>query len=506
MLYSLFCKQRDANPQKTAVVWQDRRYTYQEISNAAEELSAKISQSGINPGDTVALLVPNSAQFVIGALAIWANRAVILPLNTAYTQEEVSCYLENSNAQLVIFIETAEQLIPASLEKRILVDCSASELGGSEIGSSISNHSLSNNNISNNSTSNSGDSSRAQTEAQGDANSIIMFSSGSTGTPKQVARTQANIKAEVLAAKTTLNLSPSDTIFCCVPLFHAHGFGNCFLAAIMNGGTLVINHGEFNARKAAKRIAEYGVTIFPSVPFICKILGMTPFKTAPDFSKLRLIYTAGAPLDEEIYNSIKERFALSLGQLYGSTETGAAAINTLSTAENWRTVGNPLDGTTIKLLSDDGSSAKGQDPGEVVIYSKAAAAHYEGLQELSDETFIEGGYHTGDLGVMDHQGNLSIVGRKKLMINVAGNKVDPADIERIVQQIPGVTEVVALGKPDKLYGEAVKVAITSDGSVTQEMVSNHCAAHLVEYKTPKIIEFVDEIPKSPLGKVLRKYL
>jgi len=390
MLYSLFCKQRDANPQKTAVVWQDRRYTYQEISAAAEKLSAKIRQSGINPGDTVALLVPNSAQFVIGALAIWANRSVILPLNTAYTQEEVSCYLENSNAQLVIFIEAAEELIPASLENRILVDCSASESNDPEIGNSISDSGISSNS----------DSSSSQSEAQGDANSIIMFSSGSTGTPKQVARTQANIEAEILGARKTLSLSPSDTIFCCVPLFHAHGFGNCFLAAIMNGGTLVINHGEFNARKAAKRIAEYGVTVFPSVPFICKILGMTPFKTAPDFSKLRLIYTAGAPLDEEIYTSIKERFALSLGQLYGSTETGAAAINANPTAENWQSVGNPLDGTTITLLNDDGSQANEHEPGEVVIYSKAMAARYEGLPELSAETFFDDGYHTGDLGVM----------------------------------------------------------------------------------------------------------
>lgn len=486
MLYSLFCEQRDAHPNKTAVIWQDRSYTYQEISNAIKELSTQIHNAGVNSGDTVALLVPNSVQFVIGTLAIWANNSVVLPLNTAYTEEEVACYLDDANAQLVILTEKSEQLIPSRQDKRILMDINAVEICSG--------------------TANNDCSAEKRCNAKESQNSIVMFSSGSTGTPKQVLRTQANVMAEIRGARETLHLNATDTIFCCVPLFHAHGFGNCFLAALMNGGTLVINQGEFNARKVARRIAEHGVTVFPSVPFMSKILGMTPFKIAPDLSKLRLVYTAGAPLDEEIYNNFKSRFSISIGQLYGSTETGAAAINVNSTDKSWRSVGQPLAGTRIKIIDDNGDEVEAEAPGEVVIHSEAMAVQYEALPELSAETFYDDGYHTGDLGVIDKAGNLSIVGRKKLMINVAGNKVDPADVEQVIQQIPGVTEVVALGKPDGLYGEAVKVAITSDGKVSQAMVSEHCAKHLVEYKIPKIIEFVDEIPKSPLGKVLRKYL
>jgi len=289
-------------------------------------------------------------------------------------------------------------------------------------------------------------------------------------------------------------------------MFHAHGLGNCFLAALMNGGTLVIHSGEFNPRKVVKTIAEHGVTIFPSVPFMCKMIASTPFKEAPNLERLRLVYTAGAPLDEEIAIAFHERFGMYLGQLYGSTETGAAAINAYPNADNRNSVGKPLANTIIKLIDDEGHPVPTGAEGEVIIQTAAMTNGYTGLDELSAETFKSDGYHTGDLGIMDADGYLRISGRKKLMINVAGNKVDPLDIEKIVKQLPGVIDVVALGKPDPLYGEAVKVAIVSSGNLTAEDVRAHCAQHLVEYKVPKIIDFISEIPKSPLGKVLRKYL
>ncbi|WP_320819152.1 class I adenylate-forming enzyme family protein, partial [Thalassolituus sp.] len=182
------------------------------------------------------------------------------------------------------------------------------------------------------------------------------------------------------------------------------------------------------------------------------------------------------------------------------------AINASPNADNRNSVGKPLANTIIKLIDDDGHPVPTGSEGEVIIQTAAMTNGYTGLDELTAETFKNDGYHTGDLGIMDADGYLRISGRKKLMINVAGNKVDPLDIEKIVKQLPGVIEVVALGKPDPLYGEAVKVAIVSSGNLTAEDVRAHCAQHLVEYKVPKIIDFISEIPKSPLGKVLRKYL
>lgn len=481
MLYSKFIQHSNAMPDKTALVWQETLYSYPELAAASEVLAVRLQRAGLQPNNTVAVLIPNSPQFIAGALAIWACGCAILPLNVAYTRDEINQFTKAADVNYIIADCDAKTLIPAEVEHKILLDtaCPLDTTHGSGFNRTI---------------------------VPGTSKAAVMFSSGSTGIPKQVVRSQANLAAELGNAKSSLNVSDADTIFCCVPLFHAHGFGNCFMAALLNGGTLVLSHGEFNGRKVANEIAKNQATIFPGVPFMCKILALTSFKTKPDFSSLRLAYTAGAALEKDIYDNFSNQFGVALGQLYGSTETGAVTINIKPSPGNWQTVGLPLANTSIRLVDDSGQEVSPGEAGEIVINTAAMATEYTDLPELSATTFQADGYHTGDLGIFNGESQLRILGRKKLMINVAGNKVDPADVENVISQIPGVQEVVALGKPDELYGETIKVAIVAGKAVTRETVQNHCAENLVEYKVPKIIDFIDEIPKSPLGKVLRKYL
>lgn len=478
MVYALFQEQRQAQSDKLALVWKDQHYSYNSLGNAIDQLINDITAYGVTRQDQIALFVPNSPEFVIGTLATWATGASLLPLNTAYTEEELLSYTSSANVKLVLVTEKEEQRIKDLGLPTLRIDAMPEALASSPV----------------------------ITEASAENSALVMFSSGSTGTPKQVIRSYANVVSEVVNARSTLSLSASDTIMCCVPMFHAHGLGNCFLAALLNGGTLIIHSGEFNPRKVIKTIVANNVTIFPAVPFMCKMIAATPFKEAPNLEHLRLVYTAGAPLDEEIAQQFHQRFGMYLGQLYGSTETGAAAINAHPDEKNRTSVGKPLANTTIKIIDDEGNDLEPECEGEIVISTDAMATSYKGLDELTAETFKHDGYHTGDLGVISSEGYIRVIGRKKLMINVAGNKVDPLDIEKIVKQLPGVIDAVALGKPDPLYGEAVKVAIVSSGDLTIEDVRAHCAKHLVEYKVPKIIDFINEIPKSPLGKVLRKYL
>lgn len=478
MVYALFQEQRQAQSDKLAIVWKDQHYSYNSLGNAVDHLINDIHALGITAHDQIALFVPNSPEFVIGTLATWAIGASLLPLNTAYTEDEIRSYTSSANVKIVLVTANEEQKIQGLGLKTLVINATPDTTASAPL----------------------------VKEVPADSDALVMFSSGSTGTPKQVTRSRSNVIAEVVNARETLSLTANDTIMCCVPLFHAHGLGNCFLAALLNGGTLVIHNGEFNPRKVVKTIAANSVTIFPAVPFMCKMIAATPFKEAPNLEHLRLVYTAGAPLDEEITLSFHERFGLYLGQLYGSTETGAAAINANPTSDNYTSVGMPLANTRITIIDDEGHQVPAGTEGEIVIDTQAMATSYKGLDELTAETFKSDGYHTGDLGTQDDQGFLRVIGRKKLMINVAGNKVDPLDIEKVVKQIPAVIDAVALGKPDPLYGEAVKVAIVSNGDLTVEDVRAYCAEHLVEYKVPKIIDFIAEIPKSPLGKVLRKYL
>ncbi|MBU6952869.1 class I adenylate-forming enzyme family protein [Hahella sp. HN01] len=479
MLFARFVEQAQRFPEKEAVVWRETSYSYREMISAAVGYARELRAAGVGPGEAVAALVPNSIYFVATSLAVWANGGVLLPLNVAYTQEETALYLDNARVRFAFVVPDAEAKLPAEMARCVI---------GLDDGLPVT------------------DEAAPEVRYPGAADAVIMFSSGSTGAPKQVVRTQAQVLAEVEGSAVTLRITHEDVIACSVPLFHAHGFGNCFLAALMNGGTLLIHHGEFNARKMMRLVSEYQATLLPSVPFMCKMMAMTPFRQAPDLSRLRLAYTAGAPLEEDIFTGFREAFGIPLGQLYGSTETGAAAVNAHVSAANFRSVGKPVSGSVIRLIDDEGAPVAAGQEGEVVIDSPAMTYEYRGLPELSAETFRKDGYHTGDLGRLDEEGNLVIVGRKKLMINVAGHKVDPADVEEVIRRIPGVLEVVALGKPDGMYGEMVKVAVKAGVGVTREMVAACCAERLAAYKTPKIIEFVDEIPKSPLGKVLRKYL
>jgi|AZIK01.1.fsa_nt_gi long-chain acyl-CoA synthetase len=478
MVYALFQEQRQAHTDKLAIVWKDQHYSYQSLGNAVDQLIKDLHAAGIQAHDQIALFVPNSPEFVIGTLATWAIGASLLPLNTTYTEEELLSYTSNAKVKLVLVTEKEDQKIKDLGLTTLVIDAMPESIAESPTTANV----------------------------PADSSALVMFSSGSTGTPKQVVRTYGAVIAEILNARKTLSLNSDDIIMCCAPMFHAHGLGNCLLAALMNGGTLVIHSGEFNPRKVVKTIAEFGVTIFPSVPFMCKMIASTPFKETPNLERLRLVYTAGAPLDDDTAIAFYERFGIYIGQLYGSTETGAATINAYPNANNRTSVGKPLANTVIKLIDDDGHPVPTGAEGEIIIQTAAMTNSYTGLAELTAETFKSDGYHTGDLGIMDTDGYLRISGRKKLMINVAGNKVDPLDIEKIVKQLPGVIDAVALGKPDPLYGEVVKVAIVSSGNLTAEDVRAHCTQHLVEYKVPKIIDFISEIPKSPLGKVLRKYL
>lgn len=481
MLYSLFKQHVIQNPTKLAVVWRGSEFTYGALDSAVAHHAAQLRAGGINAGDTIALMLPNSAHFIVGVLAAWANGNAVLPLNTGYKAEEIHLYMQNVGAKAALVSDGTACSLISSVANQFKIDLDVSVFSASAPHPPP-----------------------AMVSAQEDA--IIMFSSGSTGTPKQVVRTHGQLTAEIEAARATIGLTSSDVIMCSVPLYHAHGFGNCFLAALMNGGTLLIQHGEFNPRAVVKLIREYGATIYPSVPFMCKTLAATPFPAGSDLSTLRLVYTAGAPLDPQIYGDFRTRFGLPLAQLYGSTETGAAAINMAPADSNFRSVGKPLAGVTIRIVDHHGAGVADGQEGEIVIDSPAMTRSYRGLPQLSAETFRFDGYHTGDLAHLDTEKNITITGRRTLMINVAGYKVDPSDVEQVIRQIPGTLEVVVLGQSDPSYGEAVKAVIVASHALTKDQVTAHCVQNLTEYKIPKIIEFVPEIPKSPLGKVLRKYL
>ncbi|MEO9946925.1 class I adenylate-forming enzyme family protein [Paraglaciecola sp.] len=476
MLYQQFLNQVEKCPAAIAVCAGEEQVTYQELSDRIDTLSNFMAQNGIRQGVVVAISFPNSIEFVVATFATFKLGAVLLPLNVNYTDEEIESYLEQASAKYLLGNDQQTNRI-----SKLNPELKCISLEG-DLSSSIQ---LDNRDTFVN-------------------KALIMFSSGSTGGSKQIIRSYQNLVSEWVIARDTIEITSADVFLCSVPLHHSHGFGNCLIAALLNGAKLVITIGEFNPRNVVKALAKHKVSIYPSATFMLKMLSRIRMREEPDLTSLRLIYSAGAQLELDVIEDFQKTFSKTPYQLYGSTETGAIAINLGGGKLN--SVGKPMVNTEVDVISENGETLPASETGEIVVSSPSATTFYEGKPEQSSKTFKDGCYFTGDLGYLDEDGFLFITGRKKAMINVAGLKVDPEEVETVLNRMPQVQEVVVVGKPDGDYGELVKAVIVAKAEVTETQIIEYAKQYLAEYKWPKNIEFRSEIPKSPLGKILRKYL
>lgn len=488
MLYSEYCKVATRLPDKPAVICGERSMTYRELLLASQHVGRALREIGVSRGDPVMLLLPNGIDLVCATLGLLGIQAVCVPVNTRFPADEIKFYLENAEVGAILhngeFRELLADLAPECAQFfTIDGEIRPGRLPGRAL--------------------------RHRSAAQSpDPAATYMYSSGSTGKPKRVTRTQGQWCAEYAALAPTIGLSEADTILCTIPLFHTHGFGNCMMAALLSGATLVILPGEFNVRATVGAVARHRATIFPAVPFMFKMIADSVFRVAPDLSSLRLAFSAGAPLAKETALFFADKYGNPVRQLFGSTETGAVSINHDGGPGTEASVGRPLPGMRVDILDDTGQPLGAGATGEIAIRSPAMTRRYDGMAELTSASFVNGYFLVGDLASKDEDGRIYISGRKKLIINVAGQKVDPFDVESAIRALPWVSDVVVVGQPDQFYGEQVKAVIVprdaADGGAQQ--VIEHCARHLAEHKVPRLVEFRREIPKSPLGKILRKYL
>lgn len=473
------------NPDKIALLSDKTEITYDQLKNQIINCGEMLRLQGIKQGDAVLILIPNSPSFVITTLAVLSLGAIAVPSNTNFSEEEIQYYCDSSVASAIIYISELNDIIKNLSGNFVSIPAIESKQLESLAKDQESD---------------------LCTEIKPDNAALYMFSSGSTGKPKRITRTHEDIIAEYNALSETIELTEHDIIICTVPLYHAHGFGNCMIASILSGASLILVEGSFNPRETLRCIERNKVTIYPAVPFMFKLIAETRFKNQPVLDSLRLLFSAGAALTEDVFLRFQEIFGKNIWQLYGSTETGAVSINYKGIEGTEASVGLPLQGISIDIVDDSGQSVAANEPGQIAIKSPAMTTCYDSLPELTTECFVNGSFLSGDLGFKDDNGRIYIKGRKKLLINVAGNKVDPLDVESIIIKHPAVKEVVVVGKDHAQYGEIVKAAIVCTEECSSEEIISFCQQRLTDYKVPKIIEFRDSIPKSPLGKIQRKYL
>jgi long-chain acyl-CoA synthetase len=443
-----------------------------ELCERAEGLAGGLAARGVRPGDPVAIMLPNGLAAATALLAVMRLGSVAVPLSPQAKPAELAFVFRDAGVTAVLTDDRGAARCDG-LPARLLTGSDGE--GPAPV----------------------------PPRAQDDA--VYQYSSGATGRPKRVPRTHAQLAAEARAYVAATGLSADDTILCAIPLFHSYGLGCCLMASVYSGATLTFLPGPAPFaihREAALEVLERdAVTVFPAVPFMLRVLAEMPGSAG--LEALRLCFSAANALPPATFDAFARRFGVPVRQLYGLTEAGAVTVN--ADGDPWttaRTVGRPLPGVEVEVLAPDGRI------GEVAVRSPGMTRGYSGVEEaVNRRAFAGGRFLTGDRGRIDADGRLVLTGRRKLLIDVRGDKVDPIEVEDVLAVHPKVREVVVVGTPSGVAGEElVKAVVVPEERCEDRELIRFCRERLANHKVPQLVEFRDEIPRSPLGRVLRKDL
>jgi long-chain acyl-CoA synthetase len=463
----------------------ERRVPYAELRAAAESGAARLIAAGVRAGDRVALMAPNGVAFVAGFFAIVRAGAIVVPLNDHYRRTDLLHFMQSSDAAALVAARALAGLCAEVLQAHgrpcPLLEAEALIAPG--------------------------DSPAIERPAIDRRDAVLFqFSSGSTGTPKRIARTHENLLYELAALNDALAVDPADRFLGVAPFSHVNGLMRSMLTSLYGGATL---HPlpRFDRRAVANLIEQERLTVFIGVPFMFSLLAQAHYHRIPDFGSLRLCVSASAPMPVAHNRLFHQRFGRWVRQLYGSTETGSISVNLDARIEaSLDSVGTPLPGVEVEIVREDGSPALPDEVGEVAVRSPAAITGYLDLEEVNREAFRDGWFLTGDLGFRDAEGRIVLRGRKKFQINKGGYKIDPVEIERVLEEHPAVAEAAVVGVPTEYGDERIKAVIVRATPCGIEEIVEYCRPRIADFKIPSVIEFRETLPKSPTGKVRRALL
>ncbi len=474
---------------RVALVHGDERLTYAELREQVELVAGALAARGLGRGDPVALALPNVPAFAVAFLGILRAGAVVVPLNPQFKEAELEFHFRECGVEVVITDATGAGGCAAVAGR---LDDPPEVLVGIE------------------SLVEQGGAAPAAAPAVDDDDAVFQYSSGSTGRPKRVPRTHGHLRAEADSYVAATGTTAEDTLFCTIPLFHTYGMGCALLTTVRSGATLLLfdnpNPFVLQRGRALELLVRERVTVFPGVPFTFRLLSEAPEDA--DLSSLRLCFSAAAALPRSTFNAFQERFGVPVRQLYGCTEAGCVSVNLDEDPDATAgSVGTPIDGVELRVVDEAGEPLEEGRIGEILIRSVAMTPGYADAEELNREAFGDGWFRSGDRGRIDEEGRLFITGRRKLLIDVRGDKVDPIEVEDVLAVHPKVAEVVVVGVESEVPGEdLVKAVVVPAGDCQERELIRYCRERLADYKVPSRVDFREEIPTGPGGKVLRKYL
>ncbi len=520
-LYELFEKAVEESPSRTATLFFGARISYGKLGRLVDRFAAALAAIGVKQGDRVALVLPNLPVYPIAHFAVMKLGGILVPTNPLYVERELEYQLNNSGAETVVALDALHRrisaVVPSTSIKRVIYS------GVQEFLPCYLNLAYRIKNRHKEKIEPRSDIyfySRLVKErfpevqahrAQGDETAIFLYTGGTTGVSKGAILTHQNLVANVLQTRAWLRefRDRSETILAVLPFFHSYGMTTSLHLAIQSQATLVLLP-RFELSEAVKRIKKHRPTIFCGVPSMYGAINRFPGLEPEDVNSIRLCVSGGAALPAEVQSRFEALTGGRLVEGYGLSETSPVAIvNPVFGHRKSGTIGIPISDTLARVVDNENRSVlSAGEVGELAIKGPQVMKGYWNMPGETREVLEDGWLYTGDLASQDEEGFISIVDRKKDIIISAGMNVYPREIEEVLLTHPSVVEVAVVGVPSRVREEVVKAYLVAEqgSSLTKTDIVDFCVGQLSKYKIPKQIEFRAELPKSAVGKILKRVL
>ncbi|MBN9109172.1 MAG: long-chain fatty acid--CoA ligase [Pseudonocardia sp.] len=475
-----------AHPDRTAIRLDDVELSYADLHAASARVAGMLAARGISPGDRVGIVLPNLPAFPILFHGALLAGATVVPMNPLLKEREVEYYLRDSGMSLVFGWDSGGDAVTAAAGTVGIPAVLVGPMGPD-----------------------TGDATPApDAVARDDSDTaVILYTSGTTGQPKGAELTHANLRTNTATtASSVLSLGTDDVIMGCLPLFHVFGLTCGLNAAVSVGATLTLIP-RFDPAKALAVIARDKVTVFEGVPTMYAAMLHHPDADTADMSTLRTCASGGSAMPVEIMRAFEEKFGCMVLEGYGLSETSpVASFNQPHRERKPGSIGFEIPGCEMRVVDDSGTDVGTDTPGEIAIRGDNVMKGYWGRPDATAEAIPDGWFRTGDIATKDTDGYYFIVDRKKDLIIRGGYNVYPREVEEALYEHPAVAEAAVVGIPHPEWGEEIGAAVAlkagekADPDELRDFVKERVAA----YKYPRQVWLVDELPKGPTGKILRR--
>ena len=494
-------------------------------------LAAYLQSLGLSKGDRIAIMMPNVPQYPVAAAAILRAGFVVVNVNPLYTARELEHQLKDSGAKAIVIIEnfaaTLEKCIAQTPVQHVVLAAMGDRLG--LIKGSLVNHvvrhvkkmvptfNLPQAVRFNDALKKGRQQAFRKPELNADDIAVLQYTGGTTGVSKGAVLLHRNVIANVLQSEAwnepvmkRIPVGQQPTSVCALPLYHIFAFTVNMMLGLRMGGKTILIPNPRDLPAVLKELSKHTFHSFPAVNTLFNGLANHPDFHSVNWSNLKVSLGGGTAVTPNVAKLWLDKTGCPICEGYGLSEPSpSASCNPTTSTEFTGTIGVPLPGTWMKLIDDDGGDVTepGQ-PGEIAIKGpQVMAGYWQRPDETAKVMTADGFFKSGDVGTVDERGFFKIIDRKKDMILVSGFNVYPNEVEEVASACPGVLECAAIGVPDEKTGETVKlVVVRKDPALTQAQIMAYCREHMTAYKQPRVIEFRDELPKTPVGKILRREL